>query len=88
MSIRFLIDADLPRSTADVIRRHGYEAIDVRDIGLCTAKDSRIAHGAQIEGLCIISASSLKPGKPLLIAQALMARANSSTKILFGRPLQ
>jgi predicted nuclease of predicted toxin-antitoxin system len=32
--MRFLIDADLPRSVAEVIRRHGHEAIDVRDIGL------------------------------------------------------
>ena len=28
----FLVDADLPRSAADVIRRHGYDAVDVRDI--------------------------------------------------------
>jgi hypothetical protein len=53
--MRFLIDADLPRSVADVIRRHGHEAIDVRDIGLRTAKDAMIAQRAQDDGLCLIT---------------------------------
>ena len=25
----FLVDADLPRSAADVVRRHGYDAVDM-----------------------------------------------------------
>ena len=36
----FLVDADLPRSAADVVRRYGYDAVDVRDIGLRHADDS------------------------------------------------
>jgi predicted nuclease of predicted toxin-antitoxin system len=43
----FLMDADLPRSAADVVRRHGYDAVDVRDIGLRHAYDSEIASHAQ-----------------------------------------
>ncbi len=46
--MRFLIDADLPRSSND-------EAVDVRDIGLRSAKDPEIAYHAQIEKLCLIT---------------------------------
>lgn len=28
--MRFLLDADLPRSAADTVRRHGHEARDIR----------------------------------------------------------
>jgi predicted nuclease of predicted toxin-antitoxin system len=40
--IRFLSDEDLPRSTAKVLRKAGFESIDVRDIGLRGAKDDVI----------------------------------------------
>jgi predicted nuclease of predicted toxin-antitoxin system len=53
--MRFLIDADLPRSAGDIARRHGYETVDVRDIGLRTTKDPKIAQYAQTDGLCLIS---------------------------------
>ncbi len=53
--MRFLIDADLPRSSNDVVRRHGHEVLDVRDIGLGSAKDPSIVHYAQTEGLCLIT---------------------------------
>ncbi len=55
MTMRFLIDADLPRSSIDVVRRHGHEAIDVRDVGPQIAKDHQIARYAQTEGLCLIT---------------------------------
>lgn len=42
MSIKLLVDEDLPRSTAELLRSLGYEAIDVRDIGLRGARDSEI----------------------------------------------
>jgi predicted nuclease of predicted toxin-antitoxin system len=42
MSVIFLIDEDLPRSTAKLLRSVGYDALDVRDIGLRGAKDSEI----------------------------------------------
>ncbi len=53
--MHFLIDADLPRSAADVVRLHGHEAVDVRDIGLREANDSDIARYAQTEKLCLIT---------------------------------
>ena len=51
----FLVDADLPRSAADVVRRHGYDAVDVRDIGLRHADDSEIAGHAQREQQCLVT---------------------------------
>jgi predicted nuclease of predicted toxin-antitoxin system len=53
--MRFLIDADLPRSSGDVVRRHGHDAIDVRDLGPSVAKDPQIARYAQAEALCLIT---------------------------------
>ncbi len=41
--MRFLIDEDLPRSTDNLLRQYGHEAIDVRDIGLRGATDTEIA---------------------------------------------
>jgi predicted nuclease of predicted toxin-antitoxin system len=51
----FLVDADLPRSAVDVVRRHGYDAVDVRDIGLRHADDSEIASHAQREQQCLVT---------------------------------
>ncbi len=53
--MHFLIDADLPRSLAEVIRSHGHETTDVRDIGLRSAKDPVIARYASEQGLCLIT---------------------------------
>lgn len=53
--MRFLVDADLPRSAATLLRRRGHEAIDVRDVGLRDAKDRQIARYAQDEGLCLLT---------------------------------
>jgi len=53
--MRFLIDADLPRSSSDIVRRHGHDPIDVRERGLRRAGDSKIAHYAQTERLCLIT---------------------------------
>jgi predicted nuclease of predicted toxin-antitoxin system len=54
--MRFLLDADLPRSASDTVRQRGHEAIDVRDIGLRDAKDAQIARHAQKEELCLLTA--------------------------------
>jgi predicted nuclease of predicted toxin-antitoxin system len=51
----FLVDADLPRSAADVVRRHGYDVVDVRDIGLRHAEDRVIANHAQREQQCLVT---------------------------------
>jgi predicted nuclease of predicted toxin-antitoxin system len=53
--MRFLIDADLPRSAGNVFRRHGHEATDVRDVALGSAKDSEIARYAQSNDLCLVT---------------------------------
>jgi predicted nuclease of predicted toxin-antitoxin system len=53
--VRFLIDADLPRSTRDLMQRYGHEAIDVREIGLGAAKDFEIAAYAQAQRVCLIT---------------------------------
>jgi predicted nuclease of predicted toxin-antitoxin system len=41
--MRFLIDADLPRSTAALLKQYDHEATDVRDIGLGGARDKKVA---------------------------------------------
>ena len=53
--MHFLVDADLPRSTAEVLQRHGHEATDVRDIGLRSADDTTIAQYAQQQHLCLLT---------------------------------
>lgn len=53
--MRFLIDADLPRSTAALLKRYDHEATDVRDIGLREAKDREIAAYARGQGLSLIT---------------------------------
>ena len=50
-----LIDADLPRAAADVLRRLGHEPVDVRDIGLGGAEDPLVADHAQRHGLCLVT---------------------------------
>jgi len=45
-NLRFLLDADMPRSTAKLIRSMGYDVEDVRDIGLKDAKDKEIVEYA------------------------------------------
>jgi len=53
--MEFLIDADLPRPTAEVIRLNGHQARDVRDVGLGSAPDEDIAAYAKANGLCLIT---------------------------------
>jgi predicted nuclease of predicted toxin-antitoxin system len=53
--IRFLIDEDMPKSTAKLLREAGFESFDVRDIGLRGAKDDVIYHHAQEENCIIIT---------------------------------
>lgn len=53
--MRFLIDADLPRSTKTLLENFGHEATDVRDIGLRSAKDPVIARYAQDHHACLLT---------------------------------
>ena len=53
---KFLIDEDMPRSTAGVLREDGYGATDVRDIGLAGHKDPEIFSRAQAMDAVLITA--------------------------------
>jgi len=39
---KFLIDANMPRSSTEVMRSYGFDVEDVRDIGMRAAKDEEI----------------------------------------------
>src|SRR6266550_540466 len=53
--MRFLVDANLPLSTATRMRSLGHEVADVREIGLRTADDNLIARHARENGFCLIT---------------------------------
>jgi len=52
---KFLLDADMHRSSADVIRNFGFAVEDVRDIGLGSAKDKEIVDYALNNGRIIVT---------------------------------
>jgi predicted nuclease of predicted toxin-antitoxin system len=51
----FLIDASMPRSTGELIRRHGHESLDVRDIMPGSTPDEDIARYARQNGLALVT---------------------------------
>jgi predicted nuclease of predicted toxin-antitoxin system len=53
--VRFLIDADLPRSAKALLEKYGHEGIDARDVGLKHAKDQTIARYALEHQACLIT---------------------------------
>ncbi len=54
MSLRFLTDEDIPRSTARVLRDAGFDAVDVRDVGLRGKSDDEVfAYACQDNRLII-----------------------------------
>lgn len=53
--MHFLIDASLPRSAADLLRRFGHDATDVRDVGMRDAPDNAIADYARRCHLVLIT---------------------------------
>jgi predicted nuclease of predicted toxin-antitoxin system len=54
--LKFFIDEDMPRSTADVLRERGHEALDVRDCGLRGKSDDEVFKFAQKEGAIVLTA--------------------------------
>lgn len=58
MTLRFLVDEDLPRSTARFLRDNGFEAQDVRDIGLRGSTDREVFEGAQSLGAVLVTGDS------------------------------
>lgn len=53
--MNFLIDADLPRRTSNLLQTYGHEAVDVRDVGLGSAGDQEVAEYARVHGLCLLT---------------------------------
>lgn len=52
---KFLVDEDMPRSTAGILREHGYEVKDVRDYGLRGVDDEGIYQFAQNDQAVLIT---------------------------------
>ena len=53
--MRFLVDANMPRSAVELLERYNHEAVDVCDIGMGAAADSEIAIYARQNGLAIVT---------------------------------
>ena len=53
--LKFVIDEDMPRSTAKVLRAKGYEALDVRDLGLRGKSDDEVFKFTQKEKAVILT---------------------------------
>lgn len=52
----FLIDEDMPRSTAVLLRQEGHATEDVRDVGLRGQSDEKIFQYAQAQGAILLTA--------------------------------
>ncbi len=59
--LKFLVDADMPKSSKEVIKKFGHEVIDVRDIGLRSASDQEIIEYA-FSNECIVVTRDLDFG--------------------------
>jgi predicted nuclease of predicted toxin-antitoxin system len=55
VTLRFLTDEDVPRSTARVLRDAGFDAVDVRDVGLRGKSDALVFAYAQREERLLIT---------------------------------
>ncbi len=53
---RLLVDEDLPRSLAPALRHQGFDALDVRDIGLRGRADAEIANRAAEDRRAVLTA--------------------------------
>ncbi|MFZ6017778.1 MAG: DUF5615 family PIN-like protein [Nitrospirota bacterium] len=56
--LKFVIDEDMPRSTAKVLKVKGYEVLDVRDCGLRGKNDDEVFEFAQKEKAIILTGDS------------------------------
>jgi predicted nuclease of predicted toxin-antitoxin system len=52
---KFLVDEDMPRSTATVLREMGFEVLDARDCGLRGKSDDEVFDRAQKEDATILT---------------------------------
>jgi len=55
VALRFLTDEDVPRSTARVLHDAGFDAVDVRDVGLRGKSDALVYTYAQQEQRLLIT---------------------------------
>ena len=55
VDLRFLTDEDIPRSTARVLRDAGFDAVDVRDVGLRGKSNALVYAYAQQEQRLLIT---------------------------------
>jgi predicted nuclease of predicted toxin-antitoxin system len=53
---KFLLDEDMPRSLAKLLREAGYEVADVRDVGLRGHSDTEVFAYAQAEQATLLTA--------------------------------
>jgi len=53
--VRFLLDANLPRSVVGLLQKSGLECVHVRDCGLASAADAEIAAYAQCGQFTLIT---------------------------------
>ena len=53
--LKFLVDEDMPRSTARILRDKGYDALDVRGCGLRGKSDDEVFAFAQRSGAVLIT---------------------------------
>ncbi|HEC99350.1 MAG TPA: hypothetical protein ENN18_03075 [Proteobacteria bacterium] len=53
--LKFVIDEDMPRSTAGTLKAKGFEALDVRDCGLRGQSDEEVFKFAQREKAIILT---------------------------------
>ncbi len=56
--LRFLVDEDLPRSTASALREAGYAADDVRDLGLSGHTDREVFERAQSLSAVVLTSNT------------------------------
>jgi predicted nuclease of predicted toxin-antitoxin system len=55
IGLLFLVDEDVPRSTARVLRDAGFDAVDVRDVGLRGKSDQLVFDYAQRENRLLVT---------------------------------
>ena len=53
--MRFLVDANLPLSTAARVQACGHQAVDVRSLSMGTADDTVIANHARENAFCLLT---------------------------------
>jgi predicted nuclease of predicted toxin-antitoxin system len=67
--VKFLLDMGLARSTADFLRRQGYDAVHLREQGLQRLDDRDIVEKARAEGRVILT-HDLDFGRIIALSQS------------------